>query len=125
MSEIEEKVTDLLTLKKLEPSEDNKSDLTRQFLAQQIKVCRVGKCWNPEFAKIELSAKADSLTAKAVDSIFRVLETHAKGAERPNQAPRGSLERQIQAWVNKQMSKKSSAAEVEMGGDEEDSEDDM
>ena len=79
----------------------NRDAHKRNFIAKTMKICIVKKCWNPALFRVEMCAAAGSGAEAVMESMIRILVSKGKGDEKPNQAPRGALERKLQRWVDK------------------------
>ena len=68
-------------------------------MAAQVYVCKVLKCWNPDQSRMELSTRAGSTAAAAEAAIIAFAVEKWKGQIKKGQAPRGTLERKLDAWL--------------------------
>eukprot|EP00929_Paragymnodinium_shiwhaense_P044591 TRINITY_DN22854_c0_g1_i2.p2 TRINITY_DN22854_c0_g1~~TRINITY_DN22854_c0_g1_i2.p2 ORF type:complete len:259 (+),score=93.43 TRINITY_DN22854_c0_g1_i2:81-857(+) len=79
----------------------NTQDLTgvkRLVITEHIQAAAIYKTWNPKKARFE--AQATHPRAKeTADTIIEVLKAHAKGEKKNGPAPKGDLERKIEAKV--------------------------
>ena len=65
----------------------------REVTAEQVKVCRVQKCYNPSMARLDLHVTPQYEPIRKI--MFNLLCQHAKGQVKHSQAPKGDLERRI------------------------------
>ena len=73
----------------------------RTVIADQVRVCRVAKCWNPALARLEVNLKPGCSAENAHAAMVKMLCSLAQGVIKPQQAPKGDLERRIQAVLDK------------------------
>ena len=85
----------------VENADSVKQQFLRQAVASQVKVVRIRRCWNPEISRLEINVVENTSAVAAKAALIQMLVQFFKGQRKPDQAPRGNLERQIQATIDR------------------------
>ena len=80
------------------------------IVAEEIRVARVIKCWDPSFSCLELNLVEGTPAAAAAECVLQILKHKSQLIEKKGQAPKGKLERKIGAWLKAVQGKKSTEA---------------
>eukprot|EP00929_Paragymnodinium_shiwhaense_P087031 TRINITY_DN47356_c0_g1_i1.p2 TRINITY_DN47356_c0_g1~~TRINITY_DN47356_c0_g1_i1.p2 ORF type:complete len:289 (+),score=95.51 TRINITY_DN47356_c0_g1_i1:84-950(+) len=72
----------------------------RGIVAQQVKVSRVSKTWNPKQARVELHCASGTTSELVQKALISYMVNLGAASLKTTQAPKGDLERRIEALLN-------------------------
>eukprot|EP00929_Paragymnodinium_shiwhaense_P097042 TRINITY_DN58815_c0_g1_i1.p1 TRINITY_DN58815_c0_g1~~TRINITY_DN58815_c0_g1_i1.p1 ORF type:complete len:246 (-),score=78.01 TRINITY_DN58815_c0_g1_i1:161-898(-) len=83
-----------------EPTDEQKQVALRAAICDQIKVCRLQRCYDQTMAKLELSVDNTTTAKAAVSTIVAYMVLQAKASVKTGQAPKSDSERKVQELLD-------------------------
>ena len=113
LNQLDQEAADILAQAKSTSTPDLLMSTKRDIDAMDVKIMRVLRCWDPKMMRLELNTRPGSAAAPIGDIMLKLLQAEASGIMKQSQAPRGKLERKLQAWLKKVSSKDGDDAVME------------